>query len=171
VLDTLVPISEDIQTKDGRWYSARIHPYRTIENHIAGVVVACLDINNQKRTETELNNILDTLRESVIILDGDLKVLLANRRFLETFSMTAEQITGKSIFKLEGRSWDIPELRTALEEVLPKQNEFNNFKVESDFPKIGRRTWILNGRQILGGTKDAERKILLAIDDRTSEKD
>lgn len=60
VLDTLVPISRELETKDGRFYSMRIHPYRTTENVIAGVVISFIDINSQKQLEEELKALRDT---------------------------------------------------------------------------------------------------------------
>jgi hypothetical protein len=70
------------------------------------------------------------------------------------------------LYDLGNGQWDIPKLRQLLEEILPRNSTFNDFVVEHEFPRIGRKRMLLNARRILG--KDNELKaILLAIEDTT----
>jgi two-component system CheB/CheR fusion protein len=166
VLDTLMPVSQDVQTKDGRWYSVRVHPYSTADNTIAGVVVSFLDIKQGKSLEKELNSILDTLRESVLVLDSEFRIIAANRRFYQVFKATPENSIGKLLYQFGEHQWDISELRRLLEVVLPNNTQFEDFPVERDFPGIGMRKMLLNARQIFND-QGATQKILLALDDVT----
>ena len=111
-------------------------------------------------------NIINTVRESLLALDQDLRVIKANRSFYEFFKAKPEETMGQLIYDLGNKQWNIPELRELLETILPQKAAFDNYKVEHDFADIGRRVMLLNARQIqrvLG----KERIILLAIEDIT----
>ncbi|MCK9603993.1 MAG: PAS domain-containing sensor histidine kinase [Candidatus Omnitrophica bacterium] len=111
-------------------------------------------------------NIVDTVREPLLILDADLKVVSANRSFYRVFKVKPEDTYKQHIYNLGNRQWDIPKLRELLEEILPKTTSFDNFEVEHDFPDVGKRIMLLNARKIyrkLNHTK----LILLAIEDIT----
>jgi two-component system, chemotaxis family, CheB/CheR fusion protein len=54
VLQTLVPSDREVAACDGRWYLARLLPYRTLEDHIGGVVLTFVDITERRRNEEEL---------------------------------------------------------------------------------------------------------------------
>jgi PAS domain-containing protein len=101
-----------------------------------------------------------------VVLNADLKVLTANHSFYETFKVTPEETTGNFIYDLGNRQWDIPGLRTALEEILPKSSALSDFVVEHDFPGLGRRKMLLNARRIRHDDADTQ-TILLAIEDVT----
>jgi two-component system CheB/CheR fusion protein len=176
VLRTLVFRQIELQTNDGLWYQMRILPYRTTSNVIEGVVITFSDINKLKTTYEEIgklskkneqareyaDNIIDTVRESLLILDKDLKVLSANRSFYRMFSTVREETVGKSIFTLDGNKWEIPELRELLEKIIPKQNVFEDYEMEYEFGNEGRRNLVLNARQMFHGEEET-RLILLAI--------
>jgi PAS domain-containing protein len=116
--------------------------------------------NEQAREYAD--NIIDTVRESLLILDKDLKVLSANRSFYRMFSTVREETVGKSIFTLDGNKWEIPELRELLEKIIPKQNVFEDYEMEYEFGNEGRRNLVLNARQMFHGEEET-RLILLAI--------
>jgi PAS domain S-box-containing protein len=114
-------------------------------------------------------SIVATVREPLLVLDGDLKILSANLSFYDTFKVTPGETEGNSIYSLGNQQWDIPRLRELLEDILPNSAEFFNFEVEHIFPSIGRKIMLLNARQIYRediGTK----MILLAIEDITERK-
>jgi two-component system CheB/CheR fusion protein len=115
------------------------------------------------------NAIVSTVRGPLLIMDGDLRVEKANRAYYDTFVARPEETEGRLLYELGGRQWDIPALRTALEEVLPKDSSFEGFEVAQDFPQIGRRTMALNARRLRNEHGGSER-ILLAIEDRTEMK-
>ena len=111
-------------------------------------------------------SIVDTVRKPLVILDGGLRVKSANRAFCQTFHVTPEETANRPVYDLGNRQWDIPALRTLLEEVLPQKTVFNDYEVDHDFPGIGRRIMLLNARRLDRGP-DATTLILLAIEDIT----
>jgi len=115
-------------------------------------------------------SIIDTVREPLISLDQDLRVVTASRSFYEFFKVNPEETVGKLIYDLGNKQWDIPKLRELLETILPQKATFDNYEVEHDFTTIGRRVMLLNARQILRGL-GKERIILLAIEDITERKE
>ena len=183
VLRTLAAREVEVQAKDGQWYLMRLIPFRTTENIISGVVITFLDINQQKKALEELDalkeevqeareyaeNIVETVREPLLVLDKELRVVSANHSFYDVFHVTPDRTTGDFIYDLGNQQWDIPQLRVLLEEVLPRNNSFEDFEVEHDFPKIGKRKMILNARKIEQQTSERE-LILLAIEDVTDKK-
>jgi two-component system CheB/CheR fusion protein len=111
-------------------------------------------------------NIINTVREPLIVLDQDLRVVTASRSFYDFFKVKPEETEGQLIYNLGNKQWDIPKLRELLENILPQKTTFDNYEVAHDFATIGRRVMLLNARQIeraLG----KERIILLAIEDIT----
>jgi len=114
-------------------------------------------------------NIINTVREPLIALDQDLRAVSANRSFYEFFQVKPEETVGQLIYDLGNKQWDIPKLRELLETILPEHTTFDNYEVEHNFATIGRRTMLLNARQIEQAW-GKERIILLAIEDITERK-
>jgi len=128
----------------------------------------------KKRTETRSQeyseSIINTIREPLIALDQDLRVVTASRSFYEVFKVNPKETVGQLIYDLGNKQWNIPKLRELLETILPQKATFDNYEVEHDFATIGRRIMLLNARQIqrvLG----KERVILLAIEDITERRE
>jgi PAS domain S-box-containing protein len=114
-------------------------------------------------------SIINTVREPLIVLDQDLRVVSVSRSFYEVFKVNPKETVGQLIYDLGNKQWNIPKLRELLETILPQKTTFDNYEVEHDFATIGRRIMLLNARQIqrvLG----KERIILLAIEDITERK-
>jgi two-component system CheB/CheR fusion protein len=127
-----------------------------------------------KRTVTSsqefAESIINTVREPLIALDQDLRVVSVSRSFYEVFKVKPEETVGQLIYDLGNKQWDIPGLRELLETILPQKATFDNYEVEHDFTTIGKRIMLLNARQIqrvLG----KERIILLAIEDITERRE
>lgn len=114
-------------------------------------------------------NIINTVREPLIVLDNELKVIKANRSFYNFFKVNTNETIGKHIYDLGNRQWDIPKLREMLETILPQKTTFDDFEVEHDFATIGKRVMLLNARQIKMAF-GKEKIILLAIEDITQRK-
>src|SRR5436305_648698 len=110
-------------------------------------------------------NIVDTVREPLLILDATLRVRSANRAFYQTFHVSSEETENRLIYELGNGQWDIPDLRTLLEDVVPKSSVFNDFELEHTFPIIGRRVMLLNARKLRPGSH-AE-LLVLAMEDVT----
>jgi PAS domain S-box-containing protein len=114
-------------------------------------------------------NIVETVREPLVVLNSDLKILTANHSFYETFKVTPEETIGNFIYDLGNRQWDIPKLRVLFEHILPNDTVFNGYEVEHDFLDIGRKIILLNAREIFR-EKIGSRIILLAMEDITERK-
>jgi two-component system CheB/CheR fusion protein len=152
----------------------RIMPYRTAENLIDGLVLTFVNIGQVKdageagrRARMYFESIVDTVREPLVVLDGELKVVSANRAFYRVFRTTPRQTEHESIFDLGAGQWDIPKLRKLLEEILPRNATFEDYEVEVNIPRLGRRVFVLNARRI-EQDQGAGKLILLALEDMTS---
>jgi serine phosphatase RsbU (regulator of sigma subunit)/PAS domain-containing protein len=118
--------------------------------------------------ENYAQNIVDTVRESLLILDATLRVRSANRAFYQTFQVTREETEGRLIYELGNRQWDIPDLKTLLEDIIPTSSVFDDFELDHTFPAIGRRVLLLNARKLQAGQHGA--LLVLAMEDVTSRK-
>ncbi len=116
------------------------------------------------------HRIIATVREPLIVLNGDLRVISVNDSFYRTFKVLRRWTEGRLIFEIGKRQWDIPRLRILLKNILLSDQHFEDFEVEQDFPKIGRRTMLLNARRLTGGGDGNHVLILLAIEDVTERK-
>jgi len=114
-------------------------------------------------------NIVETVRKPLVVLDFDLKILTANQSFYETFKVTPEATIGKFIYDLGNRQWNIPRLRLLFEDILPNDTVFNGFEVDHVFPGVGRKIILLNARQIFRKNIGSH-IILLAMEDITLRK-
>src|SRR5438046_2307582 len=110
-------------------------------------------------------NIVDTVREPLLILDTTLRVRSANRAFYQTFRVSSAETENRLIYELGNGQWDIPDLRTLLEDVVPKSSVFNDFELEHTFPLIGRRVMLLNARKLQAGHHGE--LLVLAMEDVT----
>lgn len=166
-------------------------PIRNHDGQVVGTVMVFRDITERLEIEMGLENalkkleenkifeatareyaenIIDTVREPLIALDQNLRVVTASRSFYEFFRVDPKETMGQLIYDLGNKQWDIPKLRELLETILPQKTTFDNYEVEYDFAIIGKRTMLLNARQIqrvLG----KERIILLAIEDITKRRE
>ncbi len=110
--------------------------------------------------------IVDTIRDPLLVLDQNLRVVTANRAFYLTFKMNSQDIHGQPIYAMSDGQWDIPELRLLLEDVGPQHAVMEAYEVEWDFPIIGRRTMLLNAREVFN-QRNSQKLILVAIEDVT----
>ena len=174
VLDTLQLKEKQVETTDGKWFQMRILPYRTSENRIDGVVATFSDITKIKQFELSIEdarnyaeNIIETVREPLVVLDANLRIVSANRSFYTTFHTTPED-TDKKIFSAIGdNQWNVSELSRLFEDILEKDTEIEGFKIEHDFPDSGHRILILNARRVKSNV--GPELILLAIEDVTNQ--
>jgi PAS domain S-box-containing protein len=110
--------------------------------------------------------IVDTIREPLLVLDKDLHVVAANRSFCSTFSMKCQDVQGRALYALGDGQWNIPELRLLLESIASHDEVMEAYEVEQDFPGLGRRTMLLNARNVFY-EKRSKHTILLSIEDIT----
>lgn len=119
-----------------------------------------------KESQEYLASIIHTLRESLIVLDPQLRVLDVNEHFLKTFKVSRQETKGRILYELGNGQWDIQRLKDLLENILPSNNPVEEFEVEHEFPYIGKKLMLLNAHRIEleGQFKD---QILIAIEDIT----
>jgi PAS domain S-box-containing protein len=139
------------------------------------LVLAMEDVTERRRSEADLKaietyaqNIVDTVREPLLILDATLRVRSANRAFYQTFHVSPGETEGRLIYELGNGQWDIPDLRTLLEDIVPKSSVFDDFELEHTFPAIGRRVMLLNARKLQAGHHGE--LLVLAMEDVTERK-
>lgn len=118
---------------------------------------------------TLAQGIVDTVREPVLVLDKDLRVIAASRSFYFAFKVSPEDTQGRLLYALGDGQWDIPKLRVLLEKIIPEKGVMEGYEVEHEFPGLGFRTMCLNARQVFyeGG---ANTTILLGIEDVTAQR-
>jgi two-component sensor histidine kinase len=108
--------------------------------------------------------IVDTVHEPLLVLDSELRVVSASRSFYLKFQLEQLEVEGRSVYAIADALWNIPDLKTLLEEILPRHSVMEAYEVEHEFSGIGRRTLILNAREVFSPSK---KLILLAIEDVT----
>ncbi|MBA4065593.1 MAG: hypothetical protein C0501_18140 [Isosphaera sp.] len=172
VLDKLIPVEREVASESGKAYLRRVLPYRTLDNRIDGVVVAFVDVTERKAAERALaeekeyaEKIVETLHEPLLVLHPDLTVRSVNQAFYTVFRGDPARTVGRKVYQLGNGQWDIPALRTLLEDVLPDSNVFDDYEVRHDFEDIGPRVMLVNARRL-----DHVQLILLGIRDITERK-
>jgi two-component sensor histidine kinase len=113
--------------------------------------------------------IVDTVREPVVVLDEGLRVIAASRSFYSAFKVIPEDTQGVLLYALGDGQWDIPKLRLLLEKIVPEHGVMENYEVEHEFPGIGRRTMLLNARQVFY-KQGSGTTILLGFEDATEKR-
>ena len=170
-------MEEEVAEPSGRCHLVRIRPYRTEDHKIEGAVIALFDVTALKSSQRLediarlARDIVETAREPLLILDGTFKVRFGNRSFTR-YTDHAGGDGSALFFGLGNGQWNIPRLRSRLEKVLPGKTAFRDLRVVHDFPGVGRKTMLLNGRRT-GGKVRGQEMILLAIEevhDRTPDR-
>ena len=138
--------------------------------------VVMIDIDTVKRSLEETREardfaeaLVETVREPLLTLDSGLRILKASPSFYQAFRTVPGETEGRSLFDLGGGHWKIPALRDLLEQVLPHLAQFENFEVAGEFPSIGHRVMLLNGRRF-ARPAGGKPMILLAMEDITEYK-
>lgn len=114
-------------------------------------------------------SIVNTLHESLVVLDADLRVISANSSFYKTFKVKPKESEGQLLYNFGNRQWNIPKLRKLLEEILSKNTSVERYEMEHKFLTIGYRTMLINARRIYRDVQKTQ-MILLAIEDITEQK-
>ena len=163
----------EVRTKKGAWRQVRISPYRTTENVIDGLVITFVDINRLKNAEAAIQgarayaeSIVATIREPLVVLDADLRIVSANRAFAKTFGVSLKKIEGQIIYEVNDGQWNIPRLRKLLEEILPRNTTLEDFEVTHTFQGLGPKTFLINARRLERET-GTPGMILLALEDKS----
>jgi two-component system, chemotaxis family, CheB/CheR fusion protein len=172
VLETLNTQQREVCGAEGKWFLVHLLPYRTPENVIDGVVITFTDITELRKAQERTSeaqgyreyaeSIIDTVHEPLLVVDGALRAVSANRDFYRTFGLSADHTKGRLIYDLGDRQWDIPELRRLLEEVLPQKAVIEEFRVDHPSVLGAPRPMQLSARE-LRRKEGAERLVLIAF--------
>jgi PAS domain S-box-containing protein len=135
----------------------------------AKIALELNNVPNNSRSHEYAKGIINTIRESLVVLDNDLRVLFASRYFYKFFKVKPEETIGKLIYNLGSNQREMPKLRKLMESIIPNQTTVNNYELELDYKTIGKRTMLFNASQIQG-VLGKEQIILLAIEDITEAK-
>ncbi len=176
VIDTSIVFEQEIQDFKSRWYNLRILPYKTSENHIDGAVLILIDIDALKQSAEQVKaarnyseGIVRTVRQPLLVLDADLKVITANEAFYHTFEITPDRVEKKLFAKIQKGAWNIPELQNKLSKVISENQELIDFEISHEFGIMKVKTMLLNAWAISQSLTD-NTLILLAIADITERK-
>jgi two-component system CheB/CheR fusion protein len=176
-IQTLAVQQTRIQNRDGRWYSVQVRPYRTIDDRIDGAVITFLDIDDLTRAIESAEaardfaeGMVETVQHPLLVLDHDFRIQRVTSGFYTDFQATPGETLGQSIFNVGNGQWNLPQLRTRLEDALFRDVSFRDLTIEHEFPKIGRRTMRLNAQRISGRDRSSH-TLLLAIEDVTERKE
>lgn len=174
VIDSLTIKEQEIQDMQGRWYSMTIRPYKTVDNRIDGAIVTLEDINDLKQGMLRIKEardyaeaIVETVREPLIVLGEDLRVVTANQAYYKNFAVTPEAIESKYLFDLQDGLWNMSGLRNLLEDIIQENSVFSDLEVNYDAPGAGRRSMLLNARKVAREASETQ-LILLAVEDITA---
>ncbi|MHB8543266.1 MAG: PAS domain-containing protein, partial [Leptospirales bacterium] len=170
VLASLAPIEREVQTVGNNWYLVRIQPYRTMDNIIQGVVMSFTDITQRIKADLLQNerelaeDIVNTVREPLVVLDSSLKIVSASRSFYREFRMKETETIGQPIDQLGNQNqWKLPALKELLENIMLYNQSIESYVMEHDFPVLGRRKLLINARRLIC-KKPENQLILLAIE-------
>jgi two-component system CheB/CheR fusion protein len=154
VLEAVQPLDAEVQDDAGNWYSLRIKPYRTMDNKIDGAIVALFDLRTTEQITRSLDYadaLVETVQESLIVLDEDLRVRYANRAFYRLFRTTGSEITGEHLASLRGLETGAGRLLELLSAVAADREPLLDREIEIDVEGLGRKTFVVNARRVEPG--------------------
>ena len=167
VLEQLRPMECTIRDQNGRWQQLWVRPYKTLDGRIDGTVIAARDIDAEKRSGEGLaaarkyaEDVVEAVRDGLVVLDGELRVSSANRAFLQSFGLELKAVLGRLLSELGRPELASAELSRALQE-LTKGGSVSDFRVEQPATD-GGSSFLLNAHHI-----DGTELYLLALQDVT----
>jgi two-component system CheB/CheR fusion protein len=165
-IDSVTVNEREVQDRAGKWYLLRIRPYKNVDNRIDGAVISLYDASPSTQLSQQLKDaqdsvsvaenerdaareIVQAVRQPMLLLDQNLIVKMANKSFLQAFRVISSEFEGKSLFHSDGNGiWNIPKLRKLLEDVVGRDTVFEDFEIEQDFGLAGHKRLVLNARRL-----------------------
>ena len=173
VIAANVALRRSITTDGGSWFSRRLMPYRAADDEQSGIVITFVDISDIRQAEREAdtaraysNSVIDAIRQSLVVLDDDLRILSATPSFYRGFAIMPGDAVGKLLPSLRDRCFDVPAMNGFLEQIAAGDNVPENYGIEIELSPRGRRALLLKARNI-SLLPPSRPKTLLAIDDVT----
>jgi len=166
--EELLSGSEELQSLNEELETSKEELQSTNEE-ITIVNSELVDRNDQlNHARTYAEGIINTIRDPLIILDKDLKVIRATNGYYNKFKVTEKETEHQYVYNLGNQQWNDPLLRNMLESILPEKKKFTDFEVSHTFPNIGYKVMQLNAQQL--DKVNGEQVILLAIEDITDQR-
>ncbi|HEX4123131.1 MAG TPA: CheR family methyltransferase, partial [Tepidisphaeraceae bacterium] len=154
-VDTVSPVERQVRDRQGTTYLVRIRPYKSVENRIDGAVLALFDMEMARRQERAgpdikltLDSLLAVAREPMLVLDGQMRVLIANRAFSDSFNTGGGTVIGRSVYEMGDGQWKIPALRDLLERALQQDIHVANYSVEQNLGDGDGNKWEIDAHRI-----------------------
>jgi two-component sensor histidine kinase len=142
-------------------------------NHVTFLLLAIDDVTAEREASREserawrlAQTIVDTVRDPLVILEGDMTVASVNRAFLGLFRVAADRVVGRKLKDLGENQWDVAGLSALLAKVVPDEAAFDGFEIEDEFPGLGRRIFKLNARKVYRPGNHVTR-LLVVLEDVT----
>jgi two-component system CheB/CheR fusion protein len=155
VVETGQPREREVQDSSGKWYQMRVRPYRTADNRVDGAVVAFVDIDPLKRSLEQVSRartysevLVETVRDALAVLDGELRIRTANQAFYRTFRTSPLQADGKRLTDLFDLDRQLPDLVHRLKEALDGREAMSDMEIEFNSDERDRRVMCLTGRRV-----------------------
>jgi two-component system, chemotaxis family, CheB/CheR fusion protein len=167
VIDSVSVRELEVQDLEGRWYSMRIRPYKSIENKIDGAILTLVDIDavksnvaNDAAADQTISAIVDLVRRPVVVLDRTGRVQSASHAFYRLFRLSPQEVEGRPIYEIHDGVWNVPRLKNLLDDIMTRKDRVENYEITLDHPHLGRKTWVLNAASI-GSRGEDSRRVLL----------
>ena len=172
VIEDVEPYERDVRDDSGRWYSLRVRPYADTEKRIDGAVLSLFDIDELRRRESDLRAardlgeaVLDTIRQPLVVLSDDRVVRRVNHAFRTLFGYGPAQTVDRPLAEVAGGAFDVSPLTDKLASVAGDDDRLEEFQLEHEFPKIGRRRLLVTARRFKPDGPEYEPQILLVMED------
>jgi len=167
-IETLSLKEREVQDRQGRWYSMYVRPYVTAENKIDGAVISLTDVSALKTSLEQVSAyaeaIVESVHDSLLVLDNDLRVKTANRAFLQTFQATQDETLERPLAEVGNGQWNKPDLLAMLREIPIQRSQLGAYEAAFEIPGIGTRMMELNAWPIQRSGATAELILLTAVD-------
>ncbi len=174
VIDSGAPEEVELRIRDGRWHRLRAHPCAASTGRIEGAVITLIDIDELRRARSAAvvaGRFADAILESVpiplLVLDADLKVLVANDAFLAAYALQAEDVQNRTIDDIGTSLWAMPEFKGAARRLLSGETAFEEFECPYHHAGLGKRVVLISARRVLW---QGSARILIAIHDITAQR-
>ena len=173
VLGNRLPVSRDIESDNGAWYTRRILPYRAQDDQVQGVVVTFTDISERKFAERTIaeaksysDSIINTIRQPLIVLDENLRVVSASPSFYSSFAVEPNETVGRYLDAVDDGRLAVGGLREFLDALRREDGVVPDREVDIELPPLGARSLVVSAQDIRTAP-DATRNILVMFDDVT----
>jgi len=150
-----------------------LQPIKDESGAVEGLILCLVDVTEEHRATEALNrtrdyavNIVETVRDGLLTLDEELRVVTANQAFYQMFKVMPDETIGRKLYELGNHQWDIPEFRELLESIRQGGEPLVDAEVDHNFERLGQRVILLNARY-MSGQAGSQRVILLALQDIT----